>query len=899
MRPTWIAHSLLTPPQQRVLLIERPRLIERLLPTDPPLLSIVQAPSGFGKTTFLAQLHAEVRSRGIAAAWVTLESGERDLHWLYACLLVALRRRGMTVPGYESASDEELLSWPASTLARLLYAALEARAAPLMLLVDDAHLLVPEELSEGITTLAQSLPAGTRLVLAARSRIDGHFWRLAARGELRVIDERDLRFTDEESRMLLGAQRDAGLLERLMSAAEGWPVALQLARMWSNDLGAGPSQLEHLARTSGDLAALVCEQLMASFTEERRSLLVRCAGLERMRAELLDELFGGRGGGALLEELATRTPMVVPLEGDTGWYRFHTLFAEFLRGRFETLPKEDTASLHRRAAEWFQTSGLLQEAFQQADRSGDHGLMADIAERAGGWRLAIGGGRPALAWLYRLPVADAKSHPRVRLGQIYSMAQDGLVREARAALEDLREATRGFTRGRHARWDPSLAIECETLDVILRIYEDRPIQPASLFALERQIGSQAGLDRRLASLSSNLVCFGHYDIGDFESCLRHARLGLERNRAAGSTYAEVYLLLYMGMACFGLCRQDESRGYYSQALSRALEVYGPKSNLSALATVLLSRAEIESAQVARARDLLHNTFAAVLERDGWFDVFAAGFETAFWLGLLEGGEAAALAALEPAFRQTSTRGIGRLALFARLLLAELHLLTGHPCAAREQLAEIESGSILEELSNPAPRDMRLVAMFFELQARTRLAEGDAQSASALAATSQNNLAPSGLAREGIRAQLLGAAVALTAESGSPARAGIELVLRAAARADMVLSVARHGSRFASALVPFANGADQTAFLARALRLAQQIEAALGRAPEPTLSDLLSPRELQILRELTNGLSNKEIARRFEIAESTVKTHKERLYEKLGASSRSGVIEAARSRGLLD
>lgn len=899
MRSTWIANSLLSPPQQRVVVIPRRRLLEPLLREDSPPLTVVQAPAGFGKTTCLAQAHAEARLQGIAAVWVTLESGDRDLQWLYACLLVALRRLGEAVPGCESAGDDELLSWPDETLARVLEAALEARASPLVLLVDDAHLLPPEVLSEPMTRLAQRLPAGTRLVLAARSRIDRHFWRLASRGDLQVIDERDLRFTEEESRSLLGAPEDSSLLRRLMTAAEGWPVALQLARIWSHDERAGPSQLERLAATGGDLAALVCEQLMASFTGERRRLLVRSVALERMRGDLLDEIFGACGGAALLEELSTQTPMVVPLDGDSGWYRFHTLFAEFLRKRSDSLPKEETASLHRRAAEWFQARGLLQESFRQADRSGDRALMADVAERAGGWRLAIGGGRPALAWLYRLPVADARSHPRLRLGQIYSMAQDGLVREARAALEDVREATRGFTRGRQARWDPGLAIECETLDVILRIYEDRPIQPASLFALERQIGGQAGLDPRLASLSSNLVCFGHYDIGDLETCLRHARLGLERNRAAGSTYAEVYLLLYMGMASFGLCRQDDCRGYYSLALSRALEVYGPQSNLSALSSVLLARVEIESGEISRARDLLHEALAAVIERDGWFDVFAAGFETAFWLGLLEGGESQALAALEPAFQQTTTRGIGRLASFARLLRAELHLLTGNPGAAGEQLAAVASSGVLGNMSHPAPRDIRLVSMFVELQARTRIAEGDAASGAALVTTLQRDLAPSGIAREGIRAQLLGMALNPSPQSERPGRAGIELALRAAARADMVLSVARHGTRFASLLVPVATGTEQSGFVARSLRLAQQIEASLGTGSGPTRPELLSPREMQILRELANGLSNKEIARRFEIAQSTVKTHKERLYGKLGASSRSGAIGAARSRGLVD
>jgi DNA-binding NarL/FixJ family response regulator len=117
---------------------------------------------------------------------------------------------------------------------------------------------------------------------------------------------------------------------------------------------------------------------------------------------------------------------------------------------------------------------------------------------------------------------------------------------------------------------------------------------------------------------------------------------------------------------------------------------------------------------------------------------------------------------------------------------------------------------------------------------------------------------------------------------------------------MVLSVARYGPGVASALAGLARTPEETAFAARALGLAQKLDACVPHAPvaQSKQAGLLSPRELQILRELVNGLSNKEIARRLAIAESTVKTHKERLYEKLGASSRSAAIETARSHGLL-
>jgi DNA-binding CsgD family transcriptional regulator len=61
---------------------------------------------------------------------------------------------------------------------------------------------------------------------------------------------------------------------------------------------------------------------------------------------------------------------------------------------------------------------------------------------------------------------------------------------------------------------------------------------------------------------------------------------------------------------------------------------------------------------------------------------------------------------------------------------------------------------------------------------------------------------------------------------------------------------------------------------------------------------ISDRELEVLRELAAGHSNKEIARRLDVSPNTVKTHVARLFEKLGASRRTEAIRRARELGLL-
>ena len=69
------------------------------------------------------------------------------------------------------------------------------------------------------------------------------------------------------------------------------------------------------------------------------------------------------------------------------------------------------------------------------------------------------------------------------------------------------------------------------------------------------------------------------------------------------------------------------------------------------------------------------------------------------------------------------------------------------------------------------------------------------------------------------------------------------------------------------------------------------------APSNPLADLLSQRELQVLEGLTQGKSNKEIARDLDIREPTVKLHVKTLYRKINASNRTQAAMIAKEAGL--
>ncbi|RAG81869.1 DNA-binding response regulator [Streptacidiphilus pinicola] len=98
-------------------------------------------------------------------------------------------------------------------------------------------------------------------------------------------------------------------------------------------------------------------------------------------------------------------------------------------------------------------------------------------------------------------------------------------------------------------------------------------------------------------------------------------------------------------------------------------------------------------------------------------------------------------------------------------------------------------------------------------------------------------------------------------------------------------------------------------LVKAVRAAHQGQAVLAptvaqkllgavRAPQPQPPALLTDRELEILRLVAAGTSNKEAAKRLFISEATVKTHLLHLYGKLGVRDRAAAVAAGYQRGLL-
>src|SRR3546814_18217993 len=89
----------------------------------------------------------------------------------------------------------------------------------------------------------------------------------------------------------------------------------------------------------------------------------------------------------VLERLEQQGVFLSPVTWERREYRFHQLFADYLRDRLERSDLAQFSALQRRAAQWFAERGMVADAVNHAILSGADMLLADILEEAGGWRL--------------------------------------------------------------------------------------------------------------------------------------------------------------------------------------------------------------------------------------------------------------------------------------------------------------------------------------------------------------------------------------------------------------------------------------------------------------------------------------------------------------------------------
>ena len=370
--------------------VARPFLLERLAGGDwRPVVSVV-APAGYGKTTLLSQW---AERNGQAFAWVSVEEPDNDPKVLLTYIAEALDAVEPIDERVFDALASPGSSVPGSVVPRL-GSAFWSMSTPVVLVLDDVHVLRNSECRAAVSVLADHVPGGSRLALAGRSAPPLRIARLRAEGRVLEIGPEDLSLTAKEASALLRSADvvlGEGEVAELHRRTEGWATGLYLAAL-AMKAGSRSSQAG-LTFTGDDIFMrdYLRSELLGRMSGAHASFLTRTSVLGRLCGPLCDAVLGQSGSAAVLAELARSNLLLVPLDRRGEWYRYHHLFRDMLLAELHRMQPSLIPVLRRRAAGWCLQNNLAEEALEYSMAAGDVEAAAGLVEKL--WVLAYRQGR--------------------------------------------------------------------------------------------------------------------------------------------------------------------------------------------------------------------------------------------------------------------------------------------------------------------------------------------------------------------------------------------------------------------------------------------------------------------------------------------------------------------------
>ena len=404
----------LTPPGVRGGIIRRERLFAKLDASSNVAVTLVAAPAGYGKTTFLSMWAAEQR---MPLIWVTLDADDRDpvRLWTHVAASASRASRGLGSPALER------LAVPTPSIDASVDTLLTGMAAygdPIAIVLDDLDSVDAGESLQSIELAIARLPANARLIVAVRADPHLGLARLRGRHMLAEIRAHELAFTAAEAEEVLvrreGIPLTQASIDLLVDRTEGWPAALYLSALWLRGKESPNESVEEFGASLRQVSDYLSDELVTALDPELGSFLRQTALLRRFTPELCDAALERNDSREVLAELERSNLLLVPLDSKGEWYRYHALFEELLL--LDPPAATDPAAVHRRAAGWLRENGFVEDAIAHAADAGDLDLAAAILAESV-LELARAGRTGFVAsWLERLPPELLTAHPLLAAG---------------------------------------------------------------------------------------------------------------------------------------------------------------------------------------------------------------------------------------------------------------------------------------------------------------------------------------------------------------------------------------------------------------------------------------------------------------------------------------------------
>jgi LuxR family maltose regulon positive regulatory protein len=401
--------------------VPRMRLIELLDKDSDRPLTLVSAPTGYGKSMLIAQWTAQIKQ---ASTWISLDEKDNDfflfLNYLYAAIEKVLSEKGILSKSLLKTStlpDVEEIS-------TLLINDINQLQERFILVIDDYQLIHNTKIHDLIEGLLKYPSRNMHLVLISRNDPPLPLLQYISKNLITIVSIQTLRFTIDETRAFLKKaipdKFDESIIEPLVDKMEGWVTGISLTILSLFD-----DQQLRIEDISDGTAYYLQEYLSTEITKniepEVAQYLLECSVLEEFCAPLINHLNSSRESNEEKRKLSANEFMlsldkshlfINCIDCENRWCKLHPLFKDFLRNKMaEEWSDEDLTNLHLSASNWFEENGYIKEAIKHSYLAKDNNSAYSIFEKNKHKGLNGGKWKDVEKWLNGIPDGIRKKHP--------------------------------------------------------------------------------------------------------------------------------------------------------------------------------------------------------------------------------------------------------------------------------------------------------------------------------------------------------------------------------------------------------------------------------------------------------------------------------------------------------
>jgi len=871
----------LTIPVPRAHFIPRKRLLERI---EKDLwqangfarkLTLISAPAGYGKTTLIAnwgsryfsQEEPQNRLGKVDFCWLSLDEGDNDQVRFLLYFIATLNQKAEQIGTTAQAMLQSPQPPPSDILLGSLINDVANTPIPLILTLDDYHLVRNPAIHQMLNFLVEHQPTQMHMVLLTREDPPLPLPRLRARGQIAEIRQDDLRFTKAETaeyiNSIVGLELSGEDLSSLDRRTEGWAAGLQLAALSMQGRSDISNFIKAFTGSNRYILDYLIEEVFQLQSEEIQKFLLQTSILEQLSAPLCDAVLQSTESRKLLQWLEQANLFIVSLDEERNWFRFHRLFVELLRHRLRLSEEISTSILHQRASQWYRDHGFKAEAVHHALAGEDWEFASILIQDYNDAMLKRGEVVTLVGWFERLPENIVLTSLDLSVSYAWALLLISQFDDAEQLLDHAEEM---------ARDKPEILGDIYAAQAYLarsRGDPKRTIEKSQQALALLPKGNLAG--RSIVAVNLGLTYWHAGMLNEAEPALREAS---QTGRQSGNTYVAVTADVFLG-------RTYASRGELDRAAVQFRKVIGEGGPIPmlAIAHLDLSTTHYEWNQIEQAQEYQRlGLELSVQSRNVEFQIAAE-----MMLARIKISQGAMDSAFQAAQR-------------ANVMAQDFSPFTQARSASCLTQVALAKGDLTEAAywadQMPTDGDVHSFYMFLNLtKARLLLAQGKHKLAAVELEACYRKASRSDWGYGLIVIRIL---QSLAAEGSDAAYAFLLDALTLAEPEGFLRSFVDCGQD----LVPLLH---EVAVQGKMVECVGEILAVMGGKVEPHTPSLIEPlsdRELEVLRLLVAGLSNREIAGKLVLSLGTVKTHVHNIYGKLDTRNRAEAIKRAGELELL-